>query len=364
MNRIEWYLGRVVISHTLLVLFVLLIIFAFTEFMNQVARIDEGYTLSLAGLYTLLKMPVYGYEVFPIALLIGTLIGLGGLANHAELTVLRVTGWSVARILVAVMKTALVLWLIAAALGEWMAPKSEGYANQLRAEALQRSISLGDRSGFWMKEPERLIHVEQVIASDRMQGVTIYQMQQGQIVGVTQAAQAEFMEDHWRLTDVHHQSITLTAYDQQAAIWPSITRLQNQMASKQEVFPLDPAMLKRLQLDSKYLRIDELHQYIQFLQLNGLESAPFELEFWRKLAAPLVVMGMIALVFPLIFGAQRQVSMGQRIFVGTVIGLGFYLLNQLIGNLSVVYQFPPFLGAFVPSLVLLMVAVVLFRRLR
>jgi len=364
MNRIEWYLGRVLVSHTLLVLFVLLIIFAFTEFMNQVARLDESYTLQLASLYTLLKMPVYGYEILPIALLIGTLIGLGGLANNAELTVLRVTGWSVGRILIAVMKTALVLWVFAAALGEWVAPKAEGFANQLRAEALQRSISLGDGAGFWMKEPERLIHVERVLATDHLQGITIYQLHQGQVSGVTQAEQARYVNDRWLLSKVNRQMLELKAYDSISGQLPDLVRERVFFETSSEVFPLDPAMLQRLQLDTKYLRIDELYHYIEFLKTNGLEAAPFQLEFWRKLAAPLVVMGMIALVFPLIFGSQRQVSMGQRIFVGTVIGLGFYLLNQLVGNLSVVYQFSPIIGAFLPSAVLISVAIILFRRLR
>jgi lipopolysaccharide export system permease protein len=364
MNRIERYLGRVVVSHTLLVLFVLLIIFAFTEFMNQVARLDESYTLQLASLYTLLKMPVYAYEILPIALLIGTLIGLGGLANHAELTVLRVTGWSVGRILIAVMKTALVLWLLAAALGEWVAPKAEGYANQLRAEALQRSISLGDGAGFWMKEPERLIHVERVLATDYLQGITIYQLNQGQVSGVTQAQQARYVDNNWALSGVDRQVLELTAYDPSSGQLPGLVRERVFFETTREVFPLDPAMLQRLQLDTKYLRIDELYHYIGFLKTNGLEAAPFQLEFWRKLAAPLVVIGMIALVFPLIFGSQRQVSMGQRIFIGTVIGLGFYLLNQLVGNLSVVYQFSPIIGAFLPSVVLISVAFMLFRRLR
>lgn len=364
MNRIEWYLGKVIVSHTFLVLFVLLIIFAFTEFMNQIARLDQHYTLALASLYTLLKMPVYGYEVFPIALLIGTLMGLGGLANHAELTILRVTGWSVTRILVAVMKTALVVWLLVAAFGEWVAPKTEGLANQLRAEALQRGISLGGSSGFWMKEPDRLIHIDSVVASDKMQGITIYQMQQGRVVGVIEAQYAQYINNHWLLNDVRQQTLVFNAYDRDKDEWPTLMREQSHLDEKQQAFPLDPTMLERLQLDSKYLRIDELYQYIRFLKFNGLESASFELAFWRKMAAPLVVIGMIALVFPLIFGSQRQVSMGQRIFLGTVIGLGFYLLNQLVGNLTVVYHLSPLLGAFMPSLILVFTAFFLLKRIR
>ena len=50
---------------------------------------------------------------------------------------------------------------------------------------------------------------------------------------------------------------------------------------------------------------------------------------------------------------MRQVSVGQRIFLGVMIGMGFHLINQLIGNVAVVYQFPVILGAVGPSLFLL-----------
>ncbi|MBN2866877.1 MAG: LptF/LptG family permease, partial [Thiotrichales bacterium] len=163
MNVIERYLGRVVVGHTLLVLMVLLLILGFSEFMIQLGKLSAEYTLAKGTLYTLLKLPVYGYEIFPVAILIGTLIGLGGLANHAELTILRVTGWSIGRIFWAVMKTVFLLWLAAAVIGEWAAPQAESYAKKLRGEALHSSFSIGSSSDFWLKDEQKYIHINHVI---------------------------------------------------------------------------------------------------------------------------------------------------------------------------------------------------------
>ena len=364
MNRIERYLGYVVSTHSLLVLLVLLTILGFGEFMMQLGRLTDDYTLLTGTLYSLLKMPVFGYEIFPIALLIGTLIGLGGLANHAELTVLRVTGWSISRIFWAVIKSVLILWLLSAIIGEMVAPKSEAYATQIRAEAMQRSISVGGSGGFWMKEPNRLIHVERVISATEMQGVTIYALNKGEISGVTQARSAHYEAGEWQLEQLIKQQLafeTVPLFEQQVE---KLNLTREQKSRQVEVFPVDPELIERLQIETRYLRIDDLYSYIRFLKANDLDARPYQLEFWRKVITPVSIIAMIALVFPLIFGSQRQVSMGQRIFVGTVIGLGFYLLNQMFGNLSVVYQLPAIFGAFAPSLLLLAVAMVLFRRLR
>jgi lipopolysaccharide export system permease protein len=73
---------------------------------------------------------------------------------------------------------------------------------------------------------------------------------------------------------------------------------------------------------------------------------------------------MIALVFPLIFGSIRQVSMGQRVFFGVLLGMGFHLLNQLVGNLTVVYQWPVMLGAFLPATLLLLVSMLWLQKTR
>lgn len=364
MNRIERYLGMVVVSHSLLVLLVLLVILGFGEFMMQLGRLSDTYSLSQGTLYSLLKMPVFGYEIFPVALLIGTLIGLGGLANHAELTVLRVTGWSIGRLFWAVIKTVILLWVAVAILGELVAPKSEAYAVKIRAEGLQKNISVGGAAGFWMKEPNRLISVENVVSTKEMRGVTIYELDGQSISGIIQAKRAQFKKDQWLLTGIRTQKLALEDRVRYGEKFRSLNWQASQSETSVQVFPVDPALLERLQIESRYLRVDELYRYIQFLQANDLDASVYQLEFWRKVATPISILGMIALVFPLIFGSQRQVSMGQRIFIGVLIGLGFHLLNQMLGNLSVVYQLPAILGAFGPSLILLAVASVLFRRLR
>ena len=137
MSRIERYLGSVVVTHTLLVLFVLAVIMAFFEFISQLNRISEAFSLGAITLYTILKLPMYFYELFPVALLIGLLMGLGRLASQSELTVIRVSGWSVGRIFYGVLKTAFILWVFMTVIGEWVAPASEAYAKKFRGEILQ-----------------------------------------------------------------------------------------------------------------------------------------------------------------------------------------------------------------------------------
>ena len=370
-NIIERYLAKTVIAHTLIVWLVLLVIMGFSEFMIQLGKISASYTFNQAMLYTVLKLPVYGYELFPIALLIGALIGLGGLANHSELTILRVTGWSVSRIFWAVMKGVFVLWLVVTFLGESIAPKSEAYAKKMRDEALHRSFSINGHEGFWLKEhtgtKSRYIEVGHFVNDHLLAPVTVYQFENHRLKQILWAKQAVYQQGYWVLKQIRVQKLSFQPAHQpfmQQLHQPQLQFQTETLSALPTSLPLTSELLKSLNVEIRYMSILDLSRYIQFLQLNGLDAAPYELAFWRKLASPLVIIGMLALVFPLIFGSQRQVSMGQRIFVGILIGMGFTLLNQIFGNLSVVYHWPVIVGAFMPSLLLIMLAWVLMRRTR
>ncbi len=368
MNRIERYLARVVVSYTLLVMIVLLVIFGFFEFMNQVSKLTETYTLAKGTLYTLLKLPVYSYEIFPIVLLIGTLMGLGSLANQSELTVLRVTGWSIKRILWAVLKTALMMWLVIAMVGEWVAPASEAYAKKLRAEALNQSFSVGSGSGFWIKEANRYIHVKQVLSTTELRDITVYELEAVGLKSLAVIQEGHYQQGQWQFQNSVTQTLEFTPAKEggdEVMLGPKLSVLLEESKALQHIsFPLTPEALQNLGIETRYLSAWDLYQHIQFLQANDLETGAYQLEFWRKVAMPLVVFAMIAIVFPLIFGSIRQVSMGQRVFLGVLLGMGFHLLNQLVGNLTVVYHWPVVMGAFLPALLLLSIAMLWLQRVR
>lgn len=364
LNRIERYLGQVVLTHTLLVLLVLLIILGFSEFMIQLGKLEDDYTLSKGALYTLLKLPVYAYEIFPVALLIGTLMGLGSLANHSELTVLRVTGWSIGRVLRGVLKTALLMWVAVALLGEFVAPASETYAKQLRSEALHSGFSIGSGSRFWLKEPGRYIQVGRVVSSTELRKLAIYEQNNGEVTGLIQADRAVYGQGKWILTGVREQQLVFEPVNGENQRLPLLHWQPSSQKSVAMDLPLTPKVLESLNIESRYMSIVDLHRYIGFLKENDLDSESYQLAFWRKLAMPFVVIGMIAIVFPLIFGSQRQVSIGQRVFVGILIGMGFHLVNQMFGNLSVVYQLPAIVGAFLPALLMLVASAIWLNRVR
>lgn len=366
MNIVERYLGKVVFLHSLVVLLVLLLIMGFVELMFQLSTTGRGYTALYAFIFVGYKLPVFAYEVFPVALLIGSLIGLGSLANHSELTVLRATGWSVRRVFIGVMKTILLVWLIFTLLGEWLAPMAEVKAQQLRAEMKNQRITIGNSKDFWMKDEGRFIHVQRILSEKRMIGLEIFYVDEFELKAKLYAKSAEFTDKGWLLKGIKTTNIDWqdSSFQTEGDVFKYLGLKHEKEKTRLEQLPVTPEMLRKLRVETRYMSMTDLEEYIGFLNENGLDAEPYKLAFWRKVVSPLALVGMIALVFPLIFGSQRAVSMGQRIFVGIVIGLGFHMLNQIFGNLSVVYQMPTIIGAAAPSIILILIAFALFRRVR
>jgi lipopolysaccharide export system permease protein len=54
--------------------------------------------------------------------------------------------------------------------------------------------------------------------------------------------------------------------------------------------------------------------------------------------------------------------MGARVIMGVLTGFGFFILNEVFGRLSLVYQIPPFLGALLPSLLFAAIAAIMLRK--
>lgn len=359
--RVERYLGRTVIAHTLVVLAVLLVVLGFVELSIQLGKLTDRYTLEKGLLYTLLKLPVYGYEVFPVALLIGTLMGLGALAGRSELIVLRVSGWSVMRVFVGTLKSVLLFALVMVAVGEYIGPPSETLAKKLRAEALQRDFSIGGDQGLWLRQDvdgeRRYVHVRKVINERRLAGVTVFRhdARTQRPLGEWRAREARWdtARGGWVLEQVRMHALQWT--DRRlpdGTRWRLLSRQKTQAARVPVALALEPSMLTVLQVDTRYMGVRDLLGYIAFLRSNQLDSRPYELALWRKAALPLTLLAMIAIVFPLVFGSIRQVSMGQRVFVGVLIGLGYHYVSQLLGNLTLVYGWPIWLGVVLPPLLL------------
>ena len=124
---------------------------------------------------------------------------------------------------------------------------------------------------------------------------------------------------------------------------------------------LRPSLLTVYQVAPERLELDTLYENIRVLGTQ--KTSRFEIAFWNKVFYPASVVVMMVLAMPFAYFQRRSGGIGFRIFVGTMLGLTFFLISRLFANLGVLNDWPPLFSAVFPLVIFVSVAVGLLWRL-
>lgn len=325
-----------------------LALFFFFDFVEELPRLGQGiqaYRLSQALLYVVLRMPNHLYELMPIAVLIGTIFVMARFAQSSEYTILRTSGLGPWRALRALLVLGMGFTALTFATGDYLAPVSDRTAQLLRAR-MDGGVSVG-MTGAWLKERQRYfsynVNVRVLTPDGHMQGVRVFESDsRGFLVSITQASRASFSEGGWLLEDVARTEFDAsegrTAQVQRSQLpqlrWP--TEITQEMVSV--------ALLKPERMSTV-----ALFQYIRHLEANSQTSQRYEIEFWRKLFYPLSCMVMVVLALPFAYLHFRQGGITAYVFGGVLIGISFFLLNNLFGYIGNLQNWVPWMAAGAPG---------------
>ena len=354
MKRLDRHIGSHVVWGTALALFVLMALFTLTEFVDDLDSVGRGeYTLMRAFQHLALKMPGLAFELFPIAALIGSLIGLGLLAGNLELTVIRAAGVSSMRITGSVMKAAGLLMVIVMLMGELVVPSSERLAEQLKSLSVSKKVKRKAGEGFWMRDGSSFINVRRALPEDEMADVYVYEFDgQRRLRVATRAQRAQYHGGQWILEDLRQSLI-----DEQL-----VKRRRIDKAEWASV--VEPGLVDVITVAPESLSVLGLYKYLGYLRDNNLSTKRYELAMWSKLVAPFATGVMIFLSIPLVLGRLGSVGIGQRLLVGILVGMSFYVMQQVAAQSGIVYGLTPLLSAVAPTLLFFGVGAGLMRALR
>lgn len=354
LSLFERYIGTAMLkatTMTLLVLVILLVFFGLIDEMDDVGRGD--YAMPDAFLVAMLSAPRYVFEVFPVAALVGSLIGLGAMASHGELIAMRGAGFSLRQILIAVMKTGMLMMVVVFLFGELVAPPSEQWGEQHRNEKIEKKVTLKTRYGFWARDGRAFVNVRTILPGARLEDIFVYEFDDRQrLVLATHAERADYQGGYWLMSRIRQSQVSeagVTERELAQARWDSL---------------LDPGLLSAVVIQPTMLPITQLSRYIEVMRANGQSATDYEVAFWIKLATPITTLVMLFVAVPFVLAHQRFVSMGQRVFLGVMLGMAFYMLNRGMSYVAVVYDISPVFSALVPTMVFLALALGLMRGVR
>ncbi|MEE9422323.1 MAG: LPS export ABC transporter permease LptG [Gammaproteobacteria bacterium] len=351
MNRLFNYFANHLAATILLVLLILLVFDVAFAFIGEVADIGRGqYEITHLFQVIGLTLPRRIYELFPMAALIGAMLGIGNLASQGELVAARAAGLSRSRLAGWVVVTGLMLYIPASWLGEYLAPAAERQANLIRTQALFDRVAVQNDQGVWIRDGARYLRIGAVSESALLQDIEIYEFTADhQLIHASKIASASHDNTGWQLRDLKQTNFRPDRIDV----------IKTSRKAVQEL--IDPAMVRVLAREPEHMTLKELQRYIQYLKTNQVGSSHYQLDYWARLARPLTVLAMLLLGIGFVLGTKQRQSRGWRLFMGVLAGLMFKLFNDLFAQAGLVYGVPPLLSAVVPTLVVGGLAVWMFR---
>jgi lipopolysaccharide export system permease protein len=337
MNLLLRHLGREIYFSFALVFFALIMLFAFMDLIHELSVLGQGqYHLGYVLLFVVLTIPGHIYGLFPVAVLIGTILALVQMSANSELTVYRSSGASVWQLVGALFKIALPLVLLSFVVSEFVAPPSERMAQQLRLKARNAQVSLKEfRSGVWVKDERSFVNVKNVMPDASLRNIDIYRFDETyHLQAITNAKQANFVgAGHWQLEDVVEtrfgkEGVTINSQPRQE--WNSA---------------LNPGIFSVLLVLPEQMSVFDLYRYAEHLKDNRQKSARYEIAMWNKLVYPFVVLVMMILALPFASYHRRAGGSSAMIFIGIVLGLAFHFFGRLFASLGALNEWQPFVSA-------------------
>ncbi|MEE8425789.1 MAG: LPS export ABC transporter permease LptG, partial [Woeseiaceae bacterium] len=321
------YLMRSIIASTALVLVVLLALAGLFEFIAQLDDMQNGYQTPQVIMFAALRLPNLAFQMLPVSTLIGSLLGLGGLAAGSEIIVMRSAGLSVKRLAGMVAVTGFVLLVFTGLLGEFIGPPLDYYARNMRVEA---RLAPGDErlgNAAWVKDGPVFLHLERVNSEFDFGSLYIFRFDDDN--GLASIAKAENAgiddNDHWRLENVRE---TQFSNDGVHVIASSVAI---------ESFEVNSELLGSSLVKSSSLSARELLGYIDYLRRNSLDASRYETELWYRISRTTAVMIMPMLALAFVFGSLRTGGAGARLMIGIGIGLAYYLASEMLANSGQVF---------------------------
>ena len=317
---------------------------------------SDIYQIRHALVYVGLLVPNHLYELLPISVLIGTIFVMARMAQSSEYTILRTSGLDPWRALKMLLNLGAIFVVLSFVIGDYLAPVSERTAQLLKAR-YQGTITVG-QTGAWLKEKQAyntvIANVRTLSSDNEMVGLQIFEFNnQGLAVSKMQAASASFgLDDSWQLNKVTRTEFNLPTDGIKASnpARQSADVARNSMDSFRWPTEITQEMVSVALLKPERMGTLDLFNYIRHLDANGQSAQRYEIEFWKKVFYPLSCLVMVMLALPFAYLHFRSGGIAAYVFAGVMIGISFFLLNNVFGYVGNLQNWQPWLAAAAPGM--------------
>ena len=327
------------------------VIFIVVDLSNSIsAYLDRGATAREITAYYAWSVPYFLFLILPMAMLLGSLFCIGGLARRNELSAMKASGISLYRILLPIQAFALVVCL-----GVWGASFSlVPRANRERATTnfSARSPARQHRRQLVLRDVDGQVVTlgEYRIDQKRGERVTIDRYDRGVLLSKVRADELIWMDDGWTLVSGERRTFDLQG-----------ERVESFDTTRVESVTLLPDDFSReskpiAQLDTRDLRV-----LIERKRMNGLEASRDRVELSLRMSFSFSGLMMVLFGLPL-SSHTRRASRPLQVGICLLVSFVFYGSIQATRAMGWNGILDPVVAAWGPNVLFLLIGTIMLKR--
>lgn len=362
MRTLRRLLYREIVVSVAFVAVAFLALFYFIDVVEDLDQVGKrGRTVWHVAQAALFELPGHFYELFPIAVLIGTIYALSRLAQSSEFTILRTSGLGPWRALRMLALLGVVFGTLTFLVGDFAAPASERAAVRLKAQ-FSGGMRVGG-AGAWLKERRSVpggerswsVNIGGTSGSGQLDDLLLMEFDDhGRLLTRIGAPRATLDEEGtWILRDV-----LVTRWPVPGASPPEVHQERHPQLAWQTTLTADVVAAAVLPLAT--MTTLELYRYSAHLSDQEQATQRHLIRFWKKALYPLACLVMVALALPFAYLHARTGGVSLKVFGGIMLGIAFVLLNNLAGHIGLLRDWTPWAAAALPSLLFLLMSMAAF----
>jgi lipopolysaccharide export system permease protein len=323
----------------------LVLLIDFVEMLRRSSD-NEAATVARVFVFTLLRLPSFTEQLFPFAVLFGSMGAMLRLSQKLELVVVRAAGVSVWQFVAPGLAVALTLGLFATTVYNPLAAYAKSIADQIEIELFPRGPQVGavqrTGSGTWMRQDgvdgPFVMSAGVAIADGReLRDVSINTFDtSGRFADRISAATARLRPGYWQLIDV-----TVLAPDREPEQYGTYLIATN--------LSYDQARETFVNVDT--IAFWDLPRYIDNSTRAGLSAERFKLHYQSLLARPFLLMAMVLIAATVSLRLFRLGSVLPMILGGVAAGFLLYVAMEMAKQLGTAGVVQDVVAAWAPVVV-------------
>lgn len=318
---------------------------------------DHTFSMSQIFIYHFLNLPQISVQMAPPAVLLATVLTLSGLARTHELVACYAIGFGLKRmmalvLLVVMMASGLILVMEDRILPPVFKHRTNYYWREMKNKPdffldIKRD-KIWYRSKNMIYNLQRFDHQQQTI-----HGLTIYTFDDDfNLIQVLGAERAEYNTRTWMLI---RGTVTLFTSDNP---FPLATNFQE----KEILIAETPKEFQEIEKEVDGLNFKELRHYIERMKNAGADVKSYEVKFHSRISLSFIPIVMCFLAVPFSIGNRREGGVTKDLSLCLGVTFFYWLFYSVGLSLGTNGALPPWLAAWLPSSIFVVLATALIVR--